>query len=147
VWIHAPIPRGHDEQCLRPRAGVHDVPAGGYAVTKGLAKGAKEGAIALDKAGHQALEKAKEYEQKKAIEACHKMGAEGKGGGSKRRASLSVALVDGVAIALPPPGGAMAAMPEGMELKVIDGVPVAVPQAELAPPAIGIAVDFEEDDV
>ena len=100
---------------------------------------------AVDKAGHQALEKAKAYDQKKAIEACHKAGASSKHGG-KRRSSLSVALVDGMAVPVPAPGGAMASMPEGVELKVIDGVPVAISEVVEAP-AIGVAVESKEDDV
>ena len=127
--------------------------AGGYAATKGLAQGAKQTAIAVDKASHHALEKAKAYDQKKAIEKCHKVGSSKHGG--NRRSSLSVALVDGMAVPVPAPGGAMASMPEGVELKVIDGVPVAVPRTTRAP-AIGVAVetrsdplwrDFQADDV
>lgn len=117
--------------------------AGGYAATKGIAHAAKETAIAVDKAGHQALEKAKAYEQKKAIAACHKAGAKQHGG--KRRASLSVALVDGVAVPVPTPGGAVASVPEGMELKVIDGIPVAMSAVVEAPP-VG-TVEFQADDV
>ena len=113
--------------------------AGGYAATKGIAHAAKETAIAVDKAGHQALEKAKAYDQKKAIEACHKAGASKHGG--KRRSSLSVTLVDGMAVPVPAPGGAMASMPEGVELKVIDGVPVAMPSASVEAPAIGVVAD------
>ena len=119
--------------------------AGGYAATKGIAQAAKETAVHLDKAGHQALEKAKAYDQKKAIAACHKAGASSKHGG-KRRLSLSVALVDGMAVPVPAPGGAMASMPEGVELKVIDGVPVAI-SGPVKAPAIGEAVQSQADDV
>ena len=124
------------------------VDAGGYAVTKGLVEAAKEGAVVLDKAGHQALERAKEYDQKMAVAATHKIGNSGGGkmGNGKRRASLSVSLIDGAPVAVGI-GGGMMAMPEGMELKVIDGVPVAVPSVMSEAPAVGIAVDFEADDV
>lgn len=121
---------------------------GGYALTKAAVEAGKEGAVILNQAGHQAVEKKKEYNQKMAIAATHKIGHTGgaKMGNGKRRASLSVSLIDGVPVPMAI-GGGMAAMPEGMELKVIDGVPVAVPTIMSEAPAVGIAVDFEADDV
>ena len=58
----------------------------------------------------------------------------------KRRASLSVSLVDGAPVGVAT-GGGMPTMPEGVELKVIDGVPVAVPTEPSAAPPVGIVAD------
>jgi hypothetical protein len=51
-----------------------------------------------------------------------------------------------MAVPVPAPGGAMASMPEGVELKVIDGVPVAI-SGPVKAPAIGEAVQSQADDV
>ena len=109
--------------------------AGGAALTKEAVKlgkaGAEKGSAALD----QAKAKGKAYQKMKAIEATHKSGA-----AEKRRASLSVSLVDGAPVGVAT-GGGMPSMPEGVELKVIDGVPVAVPTEPSAAPPVGIVAD------
>ena len=123
---HKPLPR----LCL-----TYQPCAGGAALTKEAVKlgkaGAEKGSAALD----QAKAKGKAYQKMKAIEATHKSGA-----AEKRRASLSVSLVDGAPVGVAT-GGGMPSMPEGVELKVIDGVPVAVPTEPSAAPPVGIVAD------